>query len=524
MSFIDMCLFIKHYNSFRSYMMKKHIFTVILAVLLLSQTLVACSEAGSNDTQETKPTNQSAGNETTEEIDTENLTDYEKRQLIPDDLPDANFNGAEFRVLTSNNSGYSTIGSGLYEIVVDELNGDACNDSVYNRNIDIEERFNVKIAGEAVDSPETQVNTFVTAGTNDYHIVGFHNWLAKTPISNKSLYNWKLVNNVNLDKPWHNQLANNAATINNTLYAVCSDLAITSMTYTYAFFFNVDKIADYGYTPDSLYDIVKSGGWTIDKVIEMTNEMYEDTNGNGTRDVTDNYGFGYAIVNPADVWLAAFDQPLCQVTPDNQIEITFMTDKTVSIYEKLLDWHYNTDGFYKYPTQYDEEKYFLSGNLVMAPLRFYAAYNKLREMEDTYSILPYPKWDTEQENYYTNADDKFTAFGFPLTSYGEIEFVGTIFEALCAESYKQVYPVYYDTALKGKYSSDPHTAEMIDLIMAGRNFDFSFEWGETFQQLPYFIRRELDGQKTSIASDYKKVAKAMAKSIDKKILPLYGVE
>ena len=38
---------------------------------------------------------------------------------------------------------------------------------------------------------------------------------------------------------------------------ICSDLAITSMTYTYAIFFNVDKIPDYGYNADQLYDLVR---------------------------------------------------------------------------------------------------------------------------------------------------------------------------------------------------------------------------------------------------------------------------
>ncbi len=499
--------------------MKKRIFAVTLTSLLLAQALASCSDNDSEDTKQTQSA-QPSETEAVEEIDASNMSDYELRQLISDDLPNVTFNGASFRVLTSND-GY---GSKEYEIVAEELNGDACNDAVYNRNIAIEDRFDVKIVCETSDSPQTQVSTFVTAGTNDYHIVGFFNYVASIPISSKSLYNWNLVPNVNLEKPWHNALANSAATINDTLYAICSDLSISSMTYTYAFFFNVDKIADYGYSSTDLYDMVKSGEWTIDTVISMTEQMYEDKNGNGTRDASDVYGFGYCIVNPADVWLTAFDQPLCQITDDNQIEVTFLTDKTISIYEKLLDWHYNGNGFYKYSTQYDEEKYFLSGNLIMAPLRFYAAYNTLREMEDTYSILPYPKWNVEQTNYYTNADDKFTAFGFPLTSYAEMDFVGTIYEALCAESYKQVYPEYYDTALKGKYSSDPQTAEMIDLIMTGRNFDFSFEWGETFQQLPYFIRNELASQKTSLTSDFQKLQKSIGKNIERKILPSYGVD
>ena len=41
-------------------------------------------------------------------------------------------------------------------------------------------------------------------------------------------------------------------------------------------------------------------------------------------------------------------------------------------------------------------------------------------------------------------------------------------EAMAAETYTNVYPVYYDVALKSKYSKDEATASMIDLISAGR--------------------------------------------------------
>jgi len=497
--------------------MKKRILSLLLCALLTAQTLIACSETSAGETEDTQPEASIPETAVPVEEETAPLTDYELRQLIPDDLPDKTFDGAEFRVLTSDNK----YGSKAYEIVAEDLNGDACNDAVYNRNIEIEERFEVEITCGVADAPQDALNVFVPAGTDDYHIVGFHNYLSYVAFGNKSLYNWNLVTNVNLDKPWHNKLANDAATLNGTLYGVCSDLAITSMTYTYAIFFNVDKIPDYGYNADQLYDLVRSGDWTIDKMIEITNTMYEDTNGNGERDLSDNYGFGYEITNPADVWLSAFDQPLVRIVDGTEVEIAVMSEKTVSAFEKLLDWHYNGEGFRIFPTQYDEETYFLSGQIKMAPLRFYAAYNTLRNMNDTYSILPYPKWDTDQQRYFTNADDKFTTFGFPITSYVNMEFVGTVFEALCAGSYKKVYPAYYDTALKGKYSSDPQTVEMIDLIMTGRNFDFSFQWGNIFQSLPYLVRNGLDYNRNNITSEYQKIERAIQSGVKRRLIPLY---
>jgi hypothetical protein len=293
------------------------------------------------------------------------------------------------------------------------------------------------------------------------------------------------------------------------------------MTYTYAIFFNMPLLVDYGYPSAQMYDMVKSGEWTIDAFAELIRPMYQDVNGDGKKDNTDIYGFGYQLTNPTDVWLAAFDQPLTEVDEEG-VHVTFMTDKTVSAMEKMVQLHYNNSGFFKYTSQYDEEKYFLNAKLVFAPLRFYTAYNVLRTMEDPYSILPWPKWDENQQQYLTNADDKFTAFGLPLTVYEDLDFASILYEALCAESYKKVYPVYYDTALKGKYSSEPETAEMVDLIMEGRAFDLAFEFSGTFNDLPYLFRKQLDANNVNIASAYKKIEKGLNKTAPKQINKMYG--
>jgi len=505
--------------------MKTKLMSALLAALMLSSafSMFACgeSEVNTETTAATNTTTPTAG-EAAEEVVEEELSDYERRQRIPDNLPDQKFDGEGFRVMsfgTVNGFNYTT------EIWVEELNGDACNDAVYNRNVKIEDRFDVKISVTEDANPHTTVKTFVTAGTPDYHIVGFYDFVTYTPVNAGVLMNWLEAPYVDLDQPWHNKMANDGATINNKLFSICSDLSITSMTYTHAIFTNTGLLADFGYSTDDLYGFVKEGAWTIDKMIEVTTPMYIDKNGNGAADTNDTYGFGYQITNPGDVWLTAFGEKVCSYSPETGIELSFMSDKTVSILEKLLDYHYNCQGFTKLATQYDEETYFLEEKLVMAPMRFAAAYNKLRDMDAVYTMIPFPKWDENQEGYYTNADDKFTVFGLPLTSAPEIEFVSIIFEALAAESYKSVYPAYYDQALKGKYSSDATTAEMVELIMAGRAFDFSFQFGEScFQRLPYLIRDHLVNNNPNLASAYKKLEKALAKSMDKILGKAYDLE
>ncbi len=510
--------------------MKRRITCLLLALLMLSASagMYSCGDGGKND-EETKGQNETApeasggeseSDEATAETDAP-LTDKEKRQLISDDLPDTTFNGNEIRFCTYSDTDYTQ------EISVEDLNGEACNDSIYNRNLNVEKRFDVKITGIADSAPWSKAGDVAKAGTDDYHVIGFFDYLAYIPINAQALVNWCDVPHVNLEKPWHNQLSNNDSTINGKLFGITSDLAITSLTYTIAIFMNIPLAENYGFTTESVYDTVKEGKWTIDYFTNAISTMYEDKDGNGKRDVTDTYGFGYVTMNPADVWLTAFDQKICTPNDQGGLDILFMSDKTVSILDKLLEMHINNPGFIEYDSGvtgiYYEEKAFKGRSLVFAPLRFNAAFAQLRDMEDPYTILPYPKWDENQERYLTKADDKYTLFGIPTSVYNDLDFVGTIYEALSAESYKTVFPEYYDTALKGKYSTDETTAEMVDIIFSGRLFDFSYQFGDSvFARVPYMIRDMLVSQKNTLASTYKAKEKALTKSLNKMLEVRYG--
>ncbi|MBR4000370.1 MAG: hypothetical protein IKI93_18740, partial [Clostridia bacterium] len=80
-------------------------------------------------------------------------------------------------------------------------------------------------------------------------------------------------------------------------------------------------------------------------------------------------------------------------------------------------------------------------------------------------------------------------------------------------------------ALKGKYSTDKVTAEIVDLTMAGRKFDFAFQFGTTlFQRIPYMLRDLLQDGNPNISSTYKKIQKSLVKGLDKKFYALYGFE
>ncbi|MBE6724402.1 MAG: hypothetical protein E7576_04245 [Ruminococcaceae bacterium] len=498
--------------------MKKRILSLLLAALLCAPALAGCSNNSANpdETESAAPNVQTPA---AEAADTEEeLSPLEQRARIPDNLPDSNFDGRDFTVCTEERK--------FYEIFSEDLNGEATNDSVYQRNVRIEDRFNVKIKAIDNSAPYNDVVTNVTSGTYAYDLVGFVNFLTYVPASAGVLYNWLDIPRVDLTQPWHNQLANGDATINGKLYGIDSDLSISTLLYTYGTFFNYNIMEQYGFSSQDLYDIVFEGKWTVDRLREISSGIWQDLNGDGKHDPGDIHGYAVinAQVNTHDVWLAALDiSPVLTVRGEDDFEVTFFGDKTVSALEKVNALYHDSDGSLFYGSDWRQvPKDFSEGKIAMTQLYFGETTESLTEMEDTYGILPLPKFDEMQEGYYTNCWDQFTVFAVPLTMpESDGEFVGTMYEVLSAESYKTVFPAYYDVALKSRYSAEPATAEVIDLIMAGRKLDFTFQFGEKLSSLPYMFRQMVVANDTAVASKYQKIKKSLNKQIQKFLQTYY---
>ena len=93
----------------------------------------------------------------------------------------------------------------------------------------------------------------------------------------------------------------------------------------------------------------------------------------------------------------------------------------------------------------------------------------LRDMNTDFGIIPYPKQDEEQENYYVRLG-YWNAPLVPVTNQ-ETEMTGVLLEALNAEYSRVVRPKFFDTALKGKIARNEESVRMLDLILDSRTID-----------------------------------------------------
>ena len=82
--------------------------------------------------------------------------------------------------------------------------------------------------------------------------------------------------------------------------------------------------------------------------------------------------------------------------------------------------------------------------------------------------------------------------------------VSAITEAFAAESWRKVTPSYFDVALKNRYATDLHSAEMIDIIRAGITTDYFYANNYSFTGSPGLLcRTAMKNKLSSIPSQIK---------------------
>lgn len=484
---------------------------MLLVLLLLGQTMVACGNGesettgGANDTDATTP-----------ETEVETVDVYAEALAA---LPTDKYDDRSFTILTREEV--------AFEIDTDSATGETTNDAVYNRNIKIEELYGIQIDTVSVGNWDDVTNALrasVTAADHSYDLAGQVDFKTYAVVSNGLCGNWLELEQVDTTKEWWASLVNDAATIHGKLFTAAGDIAITSVLYTDCMFFNDTMAWDNGIDVDDLQQTVFDGKWTIDYFYNLVADLYADENGDGVKDEGDTYGFAVSPGNVSDGWLTAFGQNLVTVSDDGHITVDMFTEKTVTALEKINRLHWEVQGTYN-PGAWDLEmaRTIKNRNAIFTLGIFNDARTKLADMEDDFGVLPYPKWDEAQDMYYSGGNDQFTVIVFPIDTVAEdYTFLGTITEALAIESAKTVRPAFYNSALKNRYSMDANTAEIIDLIMAGRNFDFSFQYGNEML-VPYVFRNQIIDQSNDIMSYYEGQKNVIDTAIAK-VEGYYGIE
>ena len=93
---------------------------------------------------------------------------------------------------------------------------------------------------------------------------------------------------------------------------------------------------------------------------------------------------------------------------------------------------------------------------------------KLRTMDTDFGIIPSPKYNEEQEEYYHLGGNPYF-MQVPVTQ-PDFERTGIIMEALSYESMKVVPSAFYDIMLNGKIARDNESSKMLDIVFGSLSY------------------------------------------------------
>ena len=256
------------------------------------------------------------------------------------------------------------------------------------------------------------------------------------------------------------------------LYLITSDMIYDCFKRSNVIYCNLDKLADYDLTMP--YEEVRSGTWTIDKLISMTKDIYSDLDGNSERNTETDF-FGYATEPYCTGLLEAFEMETTVKDDDEVLTNDFDQNKMIAIADKIYKFLFESNGAYctmqngVLPTAA-----FSGQRLLFMEDALERAASEFRNDDDlNYGILPMPKYDEQQENYISNTQPYVSVV--PVTLGGDrLELTGTVIEAMSAEGWRRVIPAYFEISLKQKYTCDADSIEMLDIINSTLSEGFSW--------------------------------------------------
>ena len=147
------------------------------------------------------------------------------------------------------------------------------------------------------------------------------------------------------------------------------------------------------------------------------------------------------------------------------------------------------------------------------------------KMENEFGILPQPKYDEKQAEYLSFVNGSASTACVPK-SLGEeaLADAGYMLEVLASSSYYMVTETLYDKVAKSKNARDPESAEMVDVIIRHKVFDFGYTHFH-IQGLPCatIVQTSLGGKSVSITRDIEKSENQTLKAL-KKVYEAYGYE
>lgn len=441
----------------------------ISIALLLTLLLASFAGCGSSEL-ETEPQSDAAVSEAA----AEETAAEETAPAVHDDLPDISLDGVTINTLVREEA---------KDEFAAEMDGDVIDAEVYNRNRAIEERFDCSMTYTIELGSWTYMSTFqekirgtVMANDSTFDIVTGQSNIVQ-PLNVEGVFvNLLDEDYIDLTKPYWVEAYTDGINLNGQVSTVCGDFAISSFSNANVIFFNKAVMDDY--TMEYPYEDALNGTWTFDKLLTMSETVTNDLNGDQQLNMDDLRGF-CAYNNSIQPFFSSFGLNYTEVDADGVRTLLAPSERAVNGADRMNEF-FNSNYFVNASssdfvlvganTEPSMAQYFMEGKYLFMGMVL-EGIEYLRDMEVDFGILPYPKYDEEQENYYTTILRRYTVAAVPISA-SKSSNSALILEAMGSAGYNDILPKYYEVALKGKYVRDESSSQVLDLIKSSLYLEF----------------------------------------------------
>ncbi len=484
----------------------KKLIILLLALVMTLGAFAACAgdkpaattpatpgEDGSNDAD--KPSNSTPApgtnndpSESTPAPGTTNdgqLTDPEKNALNID-LESIDYEGDSFYIYHWNSENPE------FEVDADAAVGDPLNDAIYKRNLRLEEDLGITLdfheetgsAGKQTNfldklelrlsDPETPVDIIAAySRVAPYLLVAGH-YVDLMPYEDT----------LDLSKAWWPSLVREEHEIKGRVFYVSGDASTGLLRMMQALFLNKSLLEQYGYNYDEfmtdVINVKKGSGWTLDKLMSMVKDTYQDIDGVKGESDGDFFGiFGYTWQCIDTLWTGCGYSIFDKSSKDDElytISNDFGGSAAADFVKQMQEWAATDDAHIVEQgdwTTTSASEHFGSAGCIFMTMRI--GHFKTHVVDIDYSVVPAPKKDENQDRYYTVIGNPYSLYSICKDSKDKdraaivLQYFGYLAKDLTT-------PAIFETTFKGKMAKDDHTIDSFDQIRKAVSFDV----GRTF--------------------------------------------
>ena len=482
---------------------------LMLALCLTFIPLSACNKDGDGDDEETTVSTSGGGD-----------------GVEDDDFPfeGVDLGGKTMTILCQDTNPGEAAKIGSYcDFSATETNNDPINDGIYFRNQEIRNVLNCKLDIMTASRGEvgTKLRDQLIAGNTEIDLA----YLAGVDVNSVLHYQYLAdlmeIDTLNLRNEWWNKSSNRDLRVGGCQYLAVGDFSPKGLLSLSCIFFNTSVMNDLKYPADTFYDLVRNDEWTIDKLKDFAVIATDERDGESGLSISDRTGF-MSEYGATAYYVIASGQRAYKNTGttfeisiyDNEIAgnmvnkfVTLLTDnsmsKTSGDEDVGEDWNTIFQNFKK-------------GNIGFFSHTLYDILD-FRSMDMEFGILPLPKYNTDQDDYYTISNRWFSCYMAIPAICDDMSDAGILGEAMAYYGRTHVRGVVYDKFFtNAQLVRDEDSIEMFDLIVESQVQDIGFIATNTLYSIARSMAKEGNstGFLTEVKTQKAKIDAELEKVID----------